>query len=44
LKAGAAGVICGSAIVDLVNRGGDVAGFVKLLKLATQERIAYEMN
>jgi tryptophan synthase alpha chain len=44
LKAGAKGVTCGSAIVDLVNRGADVAGFVKLLKLATRERLAYEMN
>jgi tryptophan synthase alpha chain len=44
LAAGAKGVICGSAIVDLAARGGDVAGFVKLLKVATRERLAYEMN
>src|SRR4051794_4710105 len=44
LAAGAKGVICGSAIVDLAAREGDVAGFVKLLKVATRERLAYEMN
>jgi tryptophan synthase alpha subunit len=44
LKAGAKGVTCGSAIVDLVNRGAVVAGFVKLLNLATRARLAYEMN
>ena len=44
LKTGAKGVICGSAIVDRVNRDADVAGFVKLLKLATRERLAYVMN
>jgi tryptophan synthase alpha chain len=32
LESGAAGVICGSAIVDLANRGGDVANFVGLAK------------
>jgi len=32
LESGAAGVICGSAIVDLAARGGDVAGLVGLLK------------
>jgi tryptophan synthase alpha chain len=36
LDAGAAGVICGSAIVDLARRGGDVAGFVRTLKHATR--------
>lgn len=36
LAAGARGVICGSAIVDLAANGGDVAGFVRSLKLATR--------
>ena len=36
LAAGARGVICGSAIVDLAARGGDVAGFVRTLKDATR--------
>jgi tryptophan synthase alpha chain len=35
LAAGARGVICGSAIVDLAQRGGDVAQFVRSLKAAT---------
>ncbi len=35
LAAGAAGVICGSAIVDLAARGGDVVTLVHLLKAAT---------
>ena len=35
LAAGAKGVICGSAIVDLAQRGGDVAQFVRSLKAAT---------
>jgi tryptophan synthase alpha chain len=35
LGAGARGVICGSAIVDLANRGGDVAQFVRSLKAST---------
>jgi tryptophan synthase alpha chain len=35
LSAGARGVICGSAIVDLAQRGGDVAQFVRSLKAAT---------
>ena len=34
LAAGAAGVICGSAIVDRVARGEDVAGFVRAMKAA----------
>jgi tryptophan synthase alpha chain len=34
LDAGARGVICGSAIVDLAQRGGDVAQFVRSLKSA----------
>jgi tryptophan synthase alpha chain len=36
LAAGAKGVICGSAIVDLAARGGDVAAFVRTLKAATR--------
>ena len=36
LSAGARGVICGSAIVDLVSRRGDVAGFVQSLKAVTR--------
>ena len=36
LDAGAKGVICGSAIVDLVSRRGDVAGFVQSLKAVTR--------
>jgi tryptophan synthase alpha chain len=35
LAAGARGVICGSAIVDLVSRRGDVVGFVQSLKAVT---------
>jgi tryptophan synthase alpha chain len=44
LQAGASGVICGSAIVDLAARGGEVTRFVQILKVATRERLAYEMN
>src|SRR5262249_62026749 len=44
LEAGAAGVICGSAIVDLAARDGDVSGFVHKLKLPTRRRIASVMN
>ena len=40
LDAGARGVICGSAIVDLAARGGDVAGFVRTLKGATRNESA----
>jgi tryptophan synthase alpha chain len=36
LAAGARGVICGSAIVDLASRGGDVTGFVESLKASTR--------
>ena len=36
LAAGAKGVICGSAIVDLAARGGDIAVFVDVLKAATR--------
>jgi len=36
LAAGARGVICGSAIVDLAHRGGDVAAFVRSMKAATR--------
>jgi tryptophan synthase alpha chain len=35
LESGAAGVICGSAIVDLASRGGNVVNLVGLLKSAT---------
>jgi tryptophan synthase alpha chain len=35
LATGARGVICGSAIVDLAQRGGDVAQFVRSLKAST---------
>jgi tryptophan synthase alpha chain len=44
LAAGARGVICGSAIVDLVSRRGDVAGFVQSLKAVTRERLGCGMN
>jgi len=40
LDAGARGVICGSAIVDLAARGGDVAAFVRTLKSATRNESA----
>jgi len=36
LAAGAKGVICGSAIVDLASRGGNVADFVRTLKDSTR--------
>ena len=36
LDAGARGVICGSAIVDVAARGGDVAAFVRTLKDSTR--------
>lgn len=36
MRAGAAGVICGSAIVDCAARGGDVRGLVASLKAATR--------
>lgn len=36
LEAGAKGVICGSAIVDLAARGGDVSEFVRSLKASTR--------
>jgi tryptophan synthase alpha chain len=35
LRAGARGVICGSAIIDLASKGGDVAGFIGGLKAST---------
>jgi tryptophan synthase alpha chain len=40
LKAGASGVICGSAIVGLAHRGGDVAALVRALKAATRNESA----
>lgn len=42
LDSGAAGVICGSAIVDLVSRGGNVKNLVDLLKSATSNDKARE--
>ena len=36
LDAGARGVICGSAIVDLAHRGGDVTALVRALKDLTR--------
>ena len=36
LQAGAAGVICGSAIVDRIGRGEDVRAFVAAMKAATR--------
>jgi tryptophan synthase alpha subunit len=44
LKAGAKGVICGSAIIEAGRCGGEVTRFVHFLKLATRERLAYEMD
>ena len=44
MEAGAAGVICGSAIVDCAFRKGDVHRLVHDLKRATRERVGYEMN
>jgi tryptophan synthase alpha chain len=44
LDAGAAGVISGSAIVDLASRGGDVGALVRSLKAATRERVTAAMN
>jgi tryptophan synthase alpha chain len=40
LAAGARGVICGSAIVDLAANGGDVAAFVRRLKASTRNESA----
>lgn len=40
LDAGARGVICGSAIVDLAARGGDVVSFVRSLKASTRNESA----
>jgi tryptophan synthase alpha chain len=42
LDAGAKGVICGSAIVDLASRQGDVRGFVQSLKAVTRNDSAAE--
>jgi tryptophan synthase alpha chain len=44
LATGARGAICGSAIVDLAHRGGDVATFVRALKDATRERVVTAMD
>ena len=43
LAAGAAGVICGSAIVDLASRGGNIAALVRTLKDSNSERVAAAM-
>lgn len=43
LDAGAAGVICGSAIVRCAAEGGDVAAFVHSLKSTARERLATAM-
>ncbi|HSQ98895.1 MAG TPA: tryptophan synthase subunit alpha [Sphingomicrobium sp.] len=40
LTAGARGVICGSAIIELARRGGDVARFVTSLKASTRNESA----
>jgi tryptophan synthase alpha chain len=40
LATGAAGVICGSAIVECAANGGDVAAFVSMLKRATRNESA----
>jgi tryptophan synthase alpha chain len=42
LDASASGVICGSAIVDLASRGGDVTEFVRTLKAATRNESAMQ--
>jgi tryptophan synthase alpha chain len=42
LQTGAKGVICGSAIVDLASRQGDVTGFVQSLKAVTRNDSAAE--
>jgi tryptophan synthase alpha chain len=42
LDAGARGVICGSAIVDLASRHGDIAHFVQSLKAVTRNDSAAE--
>ena len=44
LEAGAAGVICGSAIVEQASVGEDVTELVRLLKGATRERVVLAMN
>ena len=44
LEAGAAGVICGSAIVERASVGEDVTELVRLLKGATRERVVLAMN
>jgi len=44
LDAGAAGVICGSAIVESAARGENVTELVRLLKAATRERLGAAMN
>lgn len=42
LDAGASGVICGSAIVDCADRGGEVAALIRTLKASTRNESAME--
>jgi tryptophan synthase alpha chain len=44
LAAGAKGIICGSAIVDLASRQEDVRSFVQSMKAVTRERLGGGMN
>jgi len=44
LRAGAKGIICGSAIVDCAARGEDVSELVRSLKAATRERLVATVN
>ena len=39
LATGAAGVICGSAIVELASRGGNIAALVRTLKDSTRNEL-----
>jgi tryptophan synthase alpha chain len=44
LSAGARGVICGSAIVEIAALGQDVTPLIRSLKATTRERLAVAMN
>jgi tryptophan synthase alpha chain len=44
LSAGAGGVICGSAIVEIAALGQDVTPLIRSLKAITRERLAVAMN
>ncbi|HUP66814.1 MAG TPA: tryptophan synthase subunit alpha [Sphingomicrobium sp.] len=44
LDAGAAGVICGSVIVESASRGENVSELIRSLKAATRERLGAAMN